>query len=106
MQNDDLQHKIIAALNQKAKGHYRQHQVINGVFTRIAQKEHERFNRWGIAGFALAAAITGIVVVPNGFFNDAQNPSQIVVNTPKLTPQLADDLEMLLVLGEDITHGS
>lgn len=105
MNNDDLQHKIIATLDQKARHHHNRHQVMENVFVHIEQKRHERFNRWGITGFALAAAITGIVVVPNGLIEESQQQQQISVSTPKLTPQLVDDLEMLLVLGEDIKHG-
>ena len=103
MQHDDL-NKIIEALDHKAKHHSNKHIVMEGVFQKIEEKHHQRFNRWGIAGFALAAAITGITILPTNMIPDSPETSANIT-TPKLTPQLADDLEMLLVLGED-TYGS
>lgn len=104
MQHDDLNKKIVEALEHKAKNHSKKHAVMENVFQKIEEKHHHRFNRWGIAGFALAAAITGVTILPS---NVIQKNAETTANvsTPKLTPQLADDLEMLLVLGED-THGS
>jgi hypothetical protein len=61
-----------------------------------------------MTGFALAAAITGFVVVPNAFdvSNEAHTPQQVVIS-PKLSPQMMEDLDMLSVFGEDKnSHGS
>lgn len=106
MQHDDLNKKIIDALETKAQQHTKKHVVMDNVFQRLEQKTHQKFNRWGLAGFALAAAITGFTIVPNTVLTEGAQPQDMKVSTPKLTPQLADDLEMLLVLGEDTTHGS
>nr|WP_298891272.1 hypothetical protein [uncultured Acinetobacter sp.] len=106
MKKDDFEQKIVNALNVKANQQMQfKHAVIDNVFDRIEQQRHERFNRWGLAGFALAAAITGVAVVPSSFFDNTTD-QQATITSTKLSPQLADDLEMLLVLGEDATHGS
>ncbi|OUY08463.1 hypothetical protein CAP51_02285 [Acinetobacter populi] len=105
MRKDDLNDKIIDALNQKADNLNKRHAVISGVFARIEEKRHQKYNRWGV-GLAFAAAITGLSIVPSTLMPNHDDQPKMVVNTPKLTPQLADDLEMLLVLGEDIPHGS
>ena len=53
---DDFEQKIVNALNVKANQQMQfKHAVIDNVFDRIEQQRHERFNRWGLAGFALAA---------------------------------------------------
>ena len=111
MKKDDFkqkfEQKIVNALQSKADQQTQyKHVVIDNVFARLEQHRHERFNRWGLAGFALAAAITGVAVVPSSFFEATPDQQQATVTTTKLSPQLADDLEMLLVLGEDATHGS
>ena len=104
MKKDDFEQKIVNALNVKAGQQMQfKHAVIDNVFDRIEQQRHERFNRWGLAG--LAAAITGVAVVPSSFFDNTTD-QQATITSTKLSPQLADDLEMLLVLGEDATHGS
>ena len=100
MQHDDLNKKIIHALEHKAKSHNKKQVVIQNVFQRIEEQKHHRFSRWGIAGFALAAAITGISIFPTHVI-DQSHDTHVEMQTLKLTPQLADDLEMLLVLGED-----
>ena len=59
-----------------------------------------------MTGFALAAAITGFVILPNSVDMLDKPQNQVVVN-PKLSPQMVEDLEMLMVLGEDkVQHGS
>ncbi|RSP70305.1 hypothetical protein EA729_13005, partial [Acinetobacter baumannii] len=61
---------------------------------------------WKMTGFALAAAITGFVILPNSVDMLDKPQNQVVVN-PKLSPQMVEDLEMLMVLGEDkVQHGS
>jgi hypothetical protein len=66
----------------------------------------ESYGLWKMSGFALAAAIAGFVVLPNSVTLD-EKPHNQVVSTPKLSPQMVEDLEMLLVLGEDtVPHGS
>ena len=59
-----------------------------------------------MSGYALAAAITGFVVIPNALDISNQPENQAIV-TPKLSPQMVEDLEMLMVMGEDkVPHGS
>lgn len=102
-----LQQKIIATLNQQADNHRRRAELQAKVFARLEQPQrHSVLNRWGVAGLALAAALTGLSVIPDGAFNRQEEQPQMTTGTPsKLTPQLADDLEMLLVLGEDSSRG-
>ena len=107
MIEDDLfKEKIIKALDQQAQAHPRRHRVVQGVMSRIEEQRHSKFNRWGIAGFAIAAAITGFAVIPSDVLDHQDQSPQVQVTSQRLTPQLADDLEMLLVLGEDAKHGS
>jgi hypothetical protein len=59
-----------------------------------------------MTGFALAAAITGIVVLPNSIDLADKPQNQVIVN-PKLSPQMVEDMEMLMAFGEDrVPHGS
>ena len=59
-----------------------------------------------MSGFALAAAITGFVILPSSF-DLTEKPQNQVIVTPKLSPQMVEDFEMLSVLGEDkVPHGS
>lgn len=59
-----------------------------------------------MSGFALAAAITGFVILPASFDTSDQSQNQVMAS-PKLSPQMVEDLEMLSVLGEDkVPHGS
>ena len=72
----------------------------------IQDRETSRYGLWKMSGFALAAAIAGFVVFPNSIEMAAKPQNQVVV-TPKLSPQMVEDLEMLMVLGEDkVPHGS
>ena len=59
-----------------------------------------------MSGFALVATITGFVILPNAVTLN-ETPQTQVVSVPKLSPQMVEDLEMLMVLGEDkAPHGS
>jgi hypothetical protein len=79
---------------------------MNHVLDHIQQQKSSRFVYFKMTGFALAAAIAGIVVLPNSF-DMSEKPQNQVVVTPKLSPQMVEDLEMLMVLGEDkVPHGS
>lgn len=80
--------------------------VMQNVLNEIQDQKSSRYSMWRMSGFALAAAITGFIILPNSAVFDAQPETQVVV-TPKLSPQMIEDLEMLLVLGEDkVPHGS
>ena len=104
MQNKDkFTQDILATLYNRAKAMPR-HIVIDNVFQRIEEKRHQKYNRWGV-GLAFAAAITGLSILPTSLVTESTPKDQNTLTTPKLSPQLADDLEMLLVLGEDLGNG-
>jgi hypothetical protein len=105
MHDTPLKDKIVKALDQQAQTHRLRQAVMQGVSIRLEENRHRKLSRWSIAGLAIAAAITGIAIIPNDMLHSNPEP-QHVLNSQKLTPQLADDLEMLLVLGEDAKHGS
>ena len=108
MNNDDFTKQITSKLDGTAHNHRNKAVVINNVLDHIQYKQTSRFSHWKMTGFALAAAITGFVVIPNAFdlTKDAQTPQQVIVN-PKLSPQMMEDLDMLSVFGEDTnSHGS
>ena len=108
MNNDDFTKQVTTKLDGIARNHRNKAVVINNVLDHIEHKQTSRFAHWKMTGFALAAAITGLVVIPNAFdlSKDAQTPQQVVVS-PKLSPQMMEDLDMLSVFGEDKnSHGS
>jgi hypothetical protein len=105
MQDEDMK-RVTTKLDGLAKSHQNKAAVMNHVLDHIQDKKTSRYSLWRMSGFALAAAITGFIVLPNAaVFKD--QPQTQVVATPKLSPQMMEDLEMLLVLGEDkVPHGS
>lgn len=108
MNNDDFTKQVTAKLDELARHHRNKAVVMNNVLDRIQDQPTSRFGNWKMTGFALAAAITGFVVVPNAFdvSNEAHAPQQVVIS-PKLSPQMMEDLDMLSVFGEDKnSHGS
>lgn len=105
MNQHDLK-QLRAKLDQLAQHHPHKPMVIERVLQRIQPQQRGYFAIWKLTGFALAAAITGFVVLPSAVDVTDQNSNQVVVN-PKLSPQMMEDLEMLSVLGEDVViHGS
>lgn len=105
MQDEDMK-RVKSKLGSLAKSHQDQATVINHVLNQIQDKKSSRHHIWRMSGFALAAAITGFIVLPNAaVFKD--QPQTQAIASPKLSPQMMEDLEMLLVLGEDkVPHGS
>jgi len=60
-----------------------------------------------MTGFAVAAAVMGIFVLPNSLDLNQQNYEHQTIASPKLSPQMVEDLEMLSVFAEDkASHGS
>ena len=102
MQRDDLTQKIVDTLDQRA-AQINTTAIADGVMQRIRHKRHHHANRVGI-GLALAAAISGVSVLPHLTAHQANKAND--AQHAKLSPQLADDLDMLMVLGEDTVHGS
>ncbi len=106
MKQDDFLKKVTSKLDGLAQHHKAKHVVMNHVIEEIQARETSRYGLWKMSGFALAAAIAGFVVLPNSIEMSTKPQNQVVV-TPKLSPQMVEDLEMLMVLGEDkVPHGS
>ena len=106
MKQDDFLKQVTSKLDALAQHHKDKPVVMNQVIETIQDRETARYGLWKMSGFALAAAIAGFVVFPNSIEMAAKPQNQVVV-TPKLSPQMVEDLEMLMVLGEDkVPHGS
>ena len=106
MKQDDFLKQVTSKLDALAQHHKDKPVVMNQVIENIQDRAASRYGLWKMSGFALAAAIAGFVVLPNSVTLD-EKPHNQVVSTPKLSPQMVEDLEMLLVLGEDtVPHGS
>lgn len=106
MKQDDFLKQVTSKLDGLANHHKDKAVVMNHVLDQIQDQQTSRYGLWKMSGFALAAAIAGFVILPNSVEMTAQPQNQVVA-TPKLSPQMMEDLEMLLVLGEDkVQHGS
>ena len=106
MKQDDYLKKVTSKLDGLAQHHKDKAVVMNHVIEEIQERETSRYGLWKMSGFALAAAIAGFVVFPNSI-DIAEKPQNQVVVTPKLSPQIVEDLVMLMFLGEDkVPHGS
>lgn len=106
MKQDDFLKQVTSKLDGLAQQHKAKPVVMNHVLDHIQHQKSSRFAYFKMTGFALAAAIAGIVVLPNSV-DLSEKPQNQVVVTPKLSPQMVEDLEMLMVLGEDkVPHGS
>ena len=104
--NDEFAKQVTAKLDQLAHNHRNKAVVMDHVLEKIQDKKLSRYGFFKMSGYALAAAITGFVVIPNALDISNQPESQAIV-TPKLSPQMVEDLEMLMVMGEDkVPHGS
>ncbi|MCO8053234.1 hypothetical protein [Acinetobacter towneri] len=106
MKQDDFLKQVTSKLDGLARHHQDKAAVMNHVLDNIQDKKTSRYGLWKMSGFALAAAIAGLVVLPNSMEMTTQ-PQNQAVSVPKLSPQMVEDLEMLMVLGEDkVPHGS
>lgn len=105
MKQDDFLKQVTSKLDGLAQHHKDKPVVMNHVLEHIQDAQHSRFAFLKMSGFALAAAIAGVVVLPNIVSHN--EPQTQAVSTLKLSPQMLEDLEMLMVLGEDkVPHGS
>jgi len=105
MNQDDFLKQVTSKLDGLAQQHKDKPVVMHHVLEEIQDSKHSRFAFLKMSGFALAAAIAGIVVLPN--LSEHNEPQTQMVSVPKLSPQMLEDLEMLMVLGEDkVPHGS
>ncbi|EOR06222.1 hypothetical protein MMP65_00735 [Acinetobacter sp. ANC 3926] len=107
MKKDEFTKHVTSRLDQLAKEqHHNKMMVMNHVLDTVQKKPTSYYSIWKMTGFAFAAALMGIVVLPSSLQLADQPQNQVVVN-PKLSPQMVEDMEMLLVLGEDkVPHGS
>lgn len=99
MKQDNFIKSITAKLNGLAQHHPKKSQVMDHVLEHIQTKQTQRYGLWKMSGFALAAAIAGVVILPQTAL--VPEPSNQAVISPKLSPQMVEDLEMLMVLGEE-----
>ena len=106
--NDEFAKQVTGKLDQLAQNHRNKAVVMDHVLEKIQHKSiTSQFMTWKVTGFALAAAITGFVVLPNAVNMNDEPTTQQVVISPKLSPQMMEDLEMLSVFGEEkVAHGS
>ena len=105
MNQDDFLKQVTSKLDGLAQQHKDKPVVMHHVLEEIQDSKPSRFAFLKMSGFALAAAIAGVVVLPN--LSDHNEPQTQMVSVPKLSPQMLEDLEMLMVLGEDkVPHGS
>ena len=107
MNKDEFTKQVTSKLDQLAKEqHHNKMLVMNHVLDTAQKKPTSYYSIWKMTGFALAAAITGIVVLPNSIDLADKPQNQVIVN-PKLSPQMVEDMEMLMAFGEDrVPHGS
>ena len=106
MNRDDFTKQVTSKLDGLARHHKHKPQVIANVLDTIKREPRSFYHIWKMSGFALAAAITGFVILPASFETSDQSQNQVMAS-PKLSPQMVEDLEMLSVLGEDkVPHGS
>lgn len=107
MKNDDFEKHIIAKLDQLARQHPDKPLVMNHVLDHIHHKKWSERRTWKMTGFAVAAAIMGIFVLPHSLDINHKDYEQQTIASPKLSPQMVEDLEMLSVFAEDqVSHGS
>lgn len=99
--HDEFTQQIVHILNQHAKHHPARPMVIEHVMAAVKPVKKHRLRTWTMSGMALAAAISGISIVPNFFENAHQEKLNQVVAAPKLSPQMIEDLEMLSLLGSE-----
>ncbi|MEB3753480.1 hypothetical protein [Acinetobacter sp. MD2(2019)] len=107
--NDDFADQITQQLEKLAQSHEQKKIVMQNVLEHVQAQRQRRQNMWKMTSFALAATLAGFLVVPNVFTHNKPQSQQMIINTTggKLSPQMVEDLEMVMVFGEDKnTHGS
>lgn len=105
--HDEFTKQIISRLNQAAYQHPDQNDVAKYVLAEITPRKAHKVRVWAVGGLALAAALTGITVIPNFVPNPHSDQMNQAIVSPKLSPQMIEDLEMLSLLGaESSNYGS
>ena len=107
MKKDEFTKQVTSKLDQLAREqHHNKMLVMNHVLDSVQKKHTSFYSIWKMTGFAFAAAIMCIVVLPSSLQLTDKPQNQVIVN-PKLSPQMVEDMEMLMVLGEGkVPHGS
>ena len=107
MNHDEFTKQVTSKLDNLATHHRNKAVVMNNVLDQIQHKRPSYFSGWKMTGFALAAAITGIVVLPESMQISGKPQAEQIVVSPKLSPQMMEDLDMLSAFGEEkASHGS
>ena len=105
-QQDDFLKKVTSKLDNLAQQHQAKPMIMNHVLKHIQDKKTSRFGLFKMSGFAMAAALVGLIILPNSSELTPKPKNQVVIS-PKLSPQMVEDLEMLMVFGEEkVPHGS
>ena len=107
MKKDEFTKQVTSKLDQLAREqHHNKMLVMNHVLDSVQKKHTSFYSIWKMTGFAFAAAIMRVVVLPSSLQLTDKPQNQVIVN-PKLSPQMVEDMEMLMVLGEGkVPHGS
>ena len=105
--HDEFTRKIVHKLELGAQQHPDQDLVLTHVMQAIKPRPAVKQRTWAMGGFALAAAITGIGLMPSLLsFQPSIQPNQLA-DSAKMSPQMIEDLEMLSLLGmESDKYGS
>lgn len=107
MKNDQFNQDISKKLEQLAQQHGHKARVMQNVMSRIKKSPSPRLGLWKLTGYAMAAAIMGVVVIPSALEITPNSYPQQTQLSPKLSPQMIEDLEMLAIFAEDhTTRGS
>ena len=81
MNKDEFTKQVTSKLDQLAKEqHHNKMLVMNHVLDTVQKKPTSYYSIWKMTGFALAAAITGIVVLPNSIDLADKPQNQVIVN--------------------------
>lgn len=92
-----LKERLIEALEQQNQ-HSKKQQLAKLVHQQIQQRHEQRYERWGMRA-VIVATITGLFSLPL-LLGLPQHQNQAIDKT-RVSPQLAEDLEMLKVLGQE-----
>lgn len=105
--HDEFTQKIVRSLEQGAKQHPDQEVVLKHVMQAIRPVQTANRRNWVMGGFALAAAITGIGLLPTLVSQQPDLQPNQIAESAKMSPQMIEDLEMLSLLGmENSKYGS
>lgn len=107
-QHEEFTRNIVQKLEQAAQQHPEQELVLSYVMQAIKPRRVVIKQRtWAMSGFALAAAISGIALLPNLISQQPNAQPNQIAESAKMSPQMIEDLEMLSLFGvESDKYGS